>query len=116
EVSSGDLVMRADLDGVEAAMSRLAEREDADTERHEGAIAARGMADAAKLLDRRWVLQVTNVPFQTEIGLIREFVDYLRQRFPLGRPNLATAMLERMLRGADRAGTVAVVSPQSWYY
>lgn len=35
----------------------------ADPERSEGAIAARGMADAAALLARKYVLVVTNVPF-----------------------------------------------------
>ena len=35
----------------------------AEPERAEGALAARGMADAAAILARRFVLQATNVPF-----------------------------------------------------
>jgi len=71
ETSGGDLAMQAELAGVEVAMERLAEREDADADRHEGAIVARGMADAATLLSRKWVLQTTNVPYPSTIGALR---------------------------------------------
>jgi hypothetical protein len=116
EVSGGDLVMRANLSGVEAAMARLAAREDADADRHEGAIAARGMADAAALLSRRWVLQITNVPYLGRGKQSAELKDYIARRFPHGKADLANAMLERMLCSADYGSSIATVTPHNWLF
>lgn len=112
-----DLVDRANLDGVGAAMARLADRtRETAPDRAEGAIAARGMADAAALLARDWVLQLTNVPFATEIKLDPAIVEFMRRKFPTGRPNLATAFISRMVKSAKNQGATGFVAPQSWYY
>jgi len=112
-----DLVDRANLDGVGAAMARLAERTRDDApDRSEGAIAARGMADAATLLARTWVLQVTNVPYLGRGRQSPNLKAYLERRFVDAKPDLATAMLVRMLRGAVKSGSVAAVTPQNWLF
>jgi hypothetical protein len=112
-----DLVDRANLDGVGAAMARLAERtRESEPGRAEGAIAARGMADAAALLARNWVLQLTNVPY---LGRGKQNADlraHLERRFKDAKPDLATAMLVRMLRSTVRGGSVAAVTPQNWLF
>ena len=115
--TSGDLMSPQRLGRIEPLLDCLVEKSRAaEPERQEGAIAARGMADAAAILARRYTLMATNVPFQSEINLTPEFVGYLRQTFPAGRPNLATSMIERMLNACCSGGTCAFVSPQSWYY
>ena len=64
EPVGGDLVDPVRVARIEESISALVERmRDAEPERAEGAVAARGMADAAAILARKWVLQATNVPF-----------------------------------------------------
>jgi hypothetical protein len=110
-----DLVDRANLDGIGTAMARLTERtREREPDRAEGAIAARGMADAAAILARDWVLQLTNVPFLGRTRFSEMLARHLRDKYPRSSGNVATAMIERMSRNAS-AGTVAFVSPQNWY-
>jgi hypothetical protein len=84
-----------------------------DTER---AVTARGMSRAAALLSNHYTLVITNVPFLTEIKFSAEIAAYVRQNFPEGRPNLATAFAQRMIALTEDAGGVAFVSPQSWWF
>jgi len=112
-----DLVDRANLDGVGAAMARLAERtRESAPDRAEGAIAARGMADAAILLARDWVLQLTNVPYLGRGKQEADLKSHLERRFTEAKPDLATAMLLRMLHGAANGGSVVAVTPQNWLF
>jgi len=115
EPVGGDLVNPVRIAGVEQSLERLLARMgEAEPERAEGAIAARGMADASTLLARRWVLQVTNVPFRASGTLVETLRSHLETTFPMGKRNLATAMFERMLRAASDGGTVASVTPKEW--
>ncbi|QDM40802.1 SAM-dependent DNA methyltransferase [Altererythrobacter sp. TH136] len=112
-----DLVDRANLDGVGAAMARLAERtRESQPGRAEGAIAARGMADAAALLARSWVLQLTNVPYLGRGKQNPDLKAHLERHFSDAKNDLATAMTVRMLRGATPGGSVAAVTPQNWLF
>ena len=77
EVTGGDLANPTRIARIEESIAALVERmRGAEPERAEGALAARGMADAAAILARRFVLQATNVPFlgrgrqDAELGII----------------------------------------------
>ena len=115
EVTGGDLMNPTRVAGIEGSIAVLVEKmRGAEPERAEGALAARGMADAASILARRFVLQVTNVPFRASGTLIDDLKAHLSRHFDLGRRNLATALLIRMVRLAANAGTVACVTPKEW--
>lgn len=117
EVTGGDLVNPTRIAGIEKSIAALVVRMlGAEPEWAEGALAARGMADAAAILARRFVLQITNVPF---LGRGRQDValaDHLATRFNIARADLATVMLERMRSLATIGGTLAAVTPQSWLF
>jgi hypothetical protein len=62
--TGGDLIDPVRIAVVKAILEPVIERaRTAEPERAEGAIAARGMADAVGILARRYTLQGTNVPF-----------------------------------------------------
>ena len=64
EPTGGDLADPRRVAQIEGLLGQLVGKvRGADPERVEGAVAARGMADAAALLARRYTLQATNVPF-----------------------------------------------------
>ena len=90
---------------------RLAEPEIA-----EGAVGARGMTDAARLLLSRHTLQVTNVPFLGRGKQAPMLARYMEQRFPRAKSDLATAMIARMTGLAADGGTICFVSPQNWHF
>jgi hypothetical protein len=116
EVTGGDLMSPARIAGIENSITALVERmRDAEPERVEGALAARGMADAAAILARRFVLQITNVPFLTASKMVDTLKDYVADRFTEGRAELATCFLMSMTGRVCKGGAIALVSPQNWY-
>jgi hypothetical protein len=87
-----------------------------ESETDEMALAARGMADAAGMLARRYTLQATNVPYLGRGKQAPALADHLARVYPEAKADLATAMLVRMLKLAAVAGTVAAVTPQNWLF
>lgn len=117
EVTSGDLVNPTRIARIEESIATLVERiRGAEPERAEGALAARGMADAAAILARRFTLQATNVPFLGRGKQDEALATYLAARFENAKADLATAMLTRMRALAAPGGTVAAVTPQNWLF
>ncbi|MEO3810720.1 DNA methyltransferase [Sphaerisporangium sp. B11E5] len=70
-----------------------------------------GLMRAVILLTRKYTLVSTNVPFLSRSKQASRLRSYLDQRAPLSKGDLATAMLERWMRGAH---AIALVSPQNW--
>ncbi|MEW6049057.1 MAG: DNA methyltransferase, partial [Bacillota bacterium] len=95
---------------LEQALAREGVRHDAQAT--EAGIAAQGMAKAAALLAKSYMVVATNVPYlqrnKQEVKL-RAFCD---ARFARSKGDLATVMVERSLRACRVGGTVAVVAPQ----
>ena len=117
EVRGGDLASSTRIARIEERIGSLVEKmRGAEPERAEGALAARGMADAAAILARRFVLQVTNVPFLGRGKQDATLAKYLAGRFESAKSDLATAMLTRMRALAASGGTVAAVTPQNWLF
>jgi hypothetical protein len=86
-----------------------------EPERAEGAVAARGMADAVAILARRYTLQATNVPFLSLSNAANALQEYVEETLPTGNINLYAVFLVRMRVLRDVAGTIALVTPQNWY-
>jgi hypothetical protein len=117
QTTGGDLVDPVRVARIETQLDPLVARlRTAEPELAEGVIAARGMADAAELLARRYVLQVTNVPY---LGRGRQefaLADHISSHFPDAKADLATAMVSRMFDLSVRGGTIAAVTPQNWFF
>jgi hypothetical protein len=113
EVGAVDLL---DVDLRERGEAALAKVRGSEPERAEGAVAARGLLDAANLLASKYVLQATNVPFLGKSKVVPELSQILSRRFAKGKADLATAMLIRMESLAEPRGSIATVSKQEWCF
>jgi hypothetical protein len=117
EPSGGDIFEAEKMKQVEKLLSPLlAKVRQAEPEQSEGAVAARGMADAAALLHQRYVLQATNVPYLGRGKQDQILAEYIERRFHSARADLASAMLSRMSTLAIPGGTFCAVTPQSWLF
>lgn len=113
----GDLMSPQRLGRIEPLLDRLvAKTRSAEPERAEGAVAARGMADAAKMLSNEFTIIATNVPFVGKKKLAPSLATFLDTHSAKANSNLATAMLYRASRLAAFGGTVAAVSPNGWTF
>jgi hypothetical protein len=81
------------------------------------AISARGLLEAARLLDARYHLVVTNVPYLARGKQEQALKDYCEQHYPTAKNDLANVFLERCLEltVAD-SGVVQIVMPQNWLF
>lgn len=117
EPTGGDLISPQRLGRIGPLLDRLVEKtRDAEPARAEGAVAARGMSDAATLLARRYVLAATNVPFLGRGKQVYELQRHVSLHDEVAKGDLATAMLSRITRMISVGGTVAAVSPQYWLF
>jgi hypothetical protein len=82
------------------------------------AFTARGLLDAAQILDKRYHLVVTNVPYlgrRDQCDDLKRFSEYY---FPSAKSDLANVFLERCLElcKGESAGVVQIVMPQNWLF
>ena len=81
------------------------------------ALTAKGLLDAARLLDGRYHLVMTNVPY---LGSSRQHADLKRHceaNYGDAKHDLANVFLERCLELVlSKAGLVQVVMPQNWLF
>ncbi len=88
---------------------------DGSDEVAEMAVAAQGLAKAAELLAKRYVLVATNVPYlgrgKQETHL-RDFSDLF---FSNAKSDLATVFILRIAGLVANGGAYSVVSPQNWF-
>ncbi|WP_087752375.1 Eco57I restriction-modification methylase domain-containing protein [Paraburkholderia caledonica] len=86
------------------------------------ALTARGLLDAARLLDARYHLVVTNVPYLARGKQHDALKDYFEVHYPEAKNDLANVFLERCLElarepeGNFGKGVVQIVMPQNWLF
>lgn len=84
--------------------------------RREASVMAQGLAKAASLLNQKYTLISTNVPYlgrgrQEEV--LQNFCDtYYRE----ARSDIATVFLERCLKLCTKHGSISAVLPQNWLF
>jgi hypothetical protein len=116
ELTGGDLVDPTRIARLDQSITALVDKmRGAEPERAEGALAARGMAEAAAILALRFTLQATNVPFLAASKMVPPLVSFILHHFAIAKFDLSTVSLLSMLGRATSSGTVALVSPQNWY-
>jgi hypothetical protein len=82
------------------------------------ALTAKGLLDAARLLDGRYHLVVTNVPYLARGKHHDTLKDYCETHYPEAKNDLANVFLERCMElSRDQgAGVVQIVMPQNWLF
>ncbi len=89
-----------------------------DDDRWDMALSAQGLLEAARLLDARYHLVLTNVPYLGR-GQQCEFLrDYCESHFAYAKGDLANVFLERCLELSvdGNGGVVQIVMPQNWLF
>ncbi|WP_374426602.1 Eco57I restriction-modification methylase domain-containing protein [Ideonella dechloratans] len=82
------------------------------------ALTAKGLLDAARLLDARYHLVVTNVPYLARGKQHDTLKRYCEAHYPAAKNDLANVFLERCLElSRDQgSGVVQIVMPQNWLF
>jgi hypothetical protein len=81
------------------------------------ALNARGLFDAARMLEARYHLVVTNVPYLGRGKQSERLREYCEHHFPDAKHELANVFLERCLELTNDVGGIAqVVMTQNWLY
>lgn len=109
-------VFREDFDRIRPLLDSVLAAGEPDLERRERAVAASGIADAARLLASHYSLVVTNVPYLGINDHDDTLRDFVSERYPLSKHDLATVFMERSLRWLTPTGSHALVLPQNWWF
>lgn len=86
------------------------------------ALSARGLLDAARLLQARYHLVITNVPYLARGKQNDTLKSYCETHYPEAKNDLANVFLERCLelahpaKAGQGAGVVQIVMPQNWLF
>lgn len=113
-VASGDLIEYGFGD-LEPILGQLLAKGHA-SEITEMAVVAQGLAKAAEILSRHFVLVATNVPYLGRGKQDDILKDYCDVAHPGAKADLATCFVERGLAFANPVGTLAFVSQQNWWF
>jgi len=97
-------------------LANTLEAHESIAEVRETAVTAQGLATAAALLSRHYVLVATNVPYLGRAKMDALLGKYVDEAFPEGRTELATAFLIRIFSMLTGDGCAAIVSPQNWLF
>lgn len=117
EPKGGDLGDKWRLGNLESLLNKLLERtKPFEPETAEGAVAARGMADAAAILSQQFQLVATNVPFLGRAKQVDQLGAYIDRFYSESKSDLSTVMLHRMTGLLSNGGAVAAVTPQVWLF
>ena len=107
------LVDRRDL---AFALDRALLQERVSDERREAVVAAQGIDESAALLGGRYHLVATNVPYLAYGKQSEKLREFVGNRYPAAKHDLATVFLERCLELCAPGGTAALVMPQNWLF
>ena len=108
-------LFQADYEAAEELLTRGAEREGSE-EDFERAVAAQGMAAAAKLLAGRYDLVITNVPYLARGKQAARLQKLADTSHPDAKKEIATMFVSRILGWLGEGGVQAVVVQQNWLF
>ncbi len=100
------------------ATERTANLPNEESDRWELALSAQGLLEAARLLDARYHLVITNVPYLSRANQSDALRDFSETHYDRAKHDLANVFLERCLELslAGGHGTAQVVMPQNWLF
>ena len=114
--SLGSDLFRADFKSLAELLDIAIGQERGSGGRDERAVAAAGMARAAEILQGRYTLVVTNVPFLARGKQGSGLRGFAESHHGDAKNNLATTMVSRVMKWLGEEGVCAVVSPWDWMF
>lgn len=118
DLFAADYRMLTDLLGKALATEYQPNLFDYVDDRWELALSAQGLLEAARLLDARYHLVITNVPYLSRGKQGERLKDYCESHYSTAKNDLANVFLERCLELSKDggAGVVQIVMPQNWLF
>jgi hypothetical protein len=118
DLFAADYRLLADLLGQALAGERQIPLFGNEADRWELALSAQGLMEAAHLLDARYHLVVTNVPYLARGKQSDALKKYCEEHYPEAKNDLANVFLDRCLEltAEQGGGVVQVVMPQNWMF
>ena len=110
-----DLFQR-DYESVRNLFAAVLEQERTSDVQTERAVAAHGMARAAKLLAGSYHLVITNVPYLARGRQSDKLSAFCKRSYSASKNDLATVFLERCMAFCVEGGTACLVLPQNWLF
>lgn len=89
---------------------------DVEYERPEHALSAQGLLQAGRLLEARYHLVITNVPYLVRGKQSVPLREFASAHYGAGQNDLATVFLSRCLELCEKGAYACLVSPQNWLY
>ncbi|MCG9093544.1 Eco57I restriction-modification methylase domain-containing protein [Laribacter hongkongensis] len=80
------------------------------------ALTARGLLEAARLLERQYHLVVTNVPYRKRADHCDALRDFIDEVYPDSRADLANVFVDRCVELTHDRGALFAVTPQNWLF
>ncbi|MGA8597483.1 MAG: N-6 DNA methylase [Bryobacteraceae bacterium] len=111
----GDLIT-ARFDQVEPLLERALAQEGLGDEDKELAIAAEGLLAAARILASKFTLVATNVPYLGRGKQHAELSSYCERYHNYAKADIATCLVDRIVRWCAPGGSAALVTPQNWLF
>jgi hypothetical protein len=116
DLFAADYSLLTELLSKALATERKSNLFDDEDDRWELALSAQGLLEAARLLDRRYNLVITNVPYISRGKQVDALKDYCEKYYPDEKHDLANVFLERCLELCFNGGVIQVVIPQNWLF
>ena len=85
-------------------------------ENQEAAIAAKGLTRAFELLNQKYYLIATNVPYLSRGKQCKELQDFTERHYSNAKGDIANVFLERCLELNTDGGVTQMVMPQNWLF
>ena len=114
--SLGSDLFRADFKSLAELLDIAIRKERGSAGRDERAVAAAGMARAAEILQGRYTLVVTNVPFLARGKQASGLLGFAESHHSDAKGDIATVFVSRIFGWLGIGGTQAVVTPQNWLF
>ena len=114
--SLGSDLFRADFKSLAELLDIAIRQERGSAGRDERAVAAAGMARAAEILQGRYTLVVTNVPFLARGKQGSGLRGFAESHHGDAKGDIATMFVSRIFGWLGEGGTQAVVTPQNWLF
>ena len=111
----GDLV-DADFHELQPLLERALALETKDEITHEMVVTARGVAKAAEILAGQFTLVATNVPYLGRGKQDEVLKTYCERVRPKSKADLSTCFIERSLEFCQSGNSIALVTPQNWWF
>ncbi|MBA7659375.1 hypothetical protein ES703_67353 [subsurface metagenome] len=111
-------LIEASFDDLQPLLEKALESEKtkADYDLNETAVAAKGIAQATKVLANKYTLTLTNVPYLSSQKHDLVLHTFCEEYYSLEKLDLATVFVSRCVKFCTESGHIALVTPYAWLF